>query len=117
LSVVLEAPSRVKPWYVADAFGLVAIVFGVAALLAGFWTQFGEAREITQPSDLRVVLPLGGVALVAAVIALVRRERHLQLPVVSLAMALSAPLLGWVVLVAGVAAAAAVTMLIIAKFH
>jgi len=115
--VQLEPPTTTKPWIVSNVAGVVAMIFGFAALLAGFWTQFQGGREITQPSELRVVLPLGSVALVAGVIALARREPHHALAVGGIAMALAAPLLGWVVLVAAVAAAALLALLIIAKFH
>lgn len=113
----LEPPTTSKPWVVRHAFGAVATVFGVAALLAGFWTQFQGGREITAPSELRVVLPLGSVAIVAAIVSLVRREQRRELAVMGIAMALAAPLLGWVVLVAAVCAAAGIALLIIAKFQ
>lgn len=112
-----QTPPPPKPWALRNLSGVAAMIFGLAALLAGFWTQFRRGHEITEPSELRVVLPLGAVALVAAVVALVRREPTPALAVGGLAMALAAPLLGWVVLVAAVAAAAMLALLVIAKFH
>ena len=103
------------PWYVRNAAGLVALVLGAAALFAGFWTQFDGAREITDATDLRVVLPLAAAALAAAVVSLVRRERPVGLAVGAVGMAAAAPLVGWVVLVAAVAAATLVVAVIIAQ--
>lgn len=96
---------------------IVAIVLGAAALIAGFWTQFAGARAITEPSDLRIVLPFAGLALIAGVVSLVRRERHRPLAIAGMGMAAAAPLLGWVVLVGAVVLGAAIVMIIVAKFH
>jgi hypothetical protein len=101
---------------VASAAALVSIVVGAAALIAGFWTQFRGERAITDPSDLRIVLPLAGVALAAGVVSLIRRERDRALAIGGIAMAAAAPLLGWVVLVSVVAVVAVVVMLVVAKF-
>ncbi len=99
------------------AGGVLAMVFGAAALVTGFWTQFGAERQLTETGDLRFVLPLGAAALVAGIVALVRRERLSGLAIGGMAMALAAPVLGWVVLVAIVAAAALAVMLVVAKLN
>lgn len=103
--------------WLARLGGVLSLVFGAAALIAGLWTQFGTAREITELADLRVVLPLGSLALVAGIVSLVRRERPVALAVGGMAMGLAAPVLGWVVLVSVVAAAALLVILVIAKFQ
>jgi hypothetical protein len=105
------------PMVARHAGGILAMVFGFAALLAGFWTQFGTERAITEVPDLRIVLPLAGAALVAGVVAFIRKERQQSLAIGGLAMAAAAPILGWVVLVAVVAATAVLVMLIVAKFQ
>jgi hypothetical protein len=114
----LEPATRTpSPWYLRLAGATVALVFATAALIAGFWTQFGGAREITQPTDLRIVLPLASAALIAAIVSLARGERPRGLAIGALGMAAAAPLLGWVVLVGAVAAATLVVAVIIAKFQ
>jgi hypothetical protein len=100
----------------ASAGAFVCLLLGSATLLAGFWTQFRGERAITDPSELRVVLPLLAAAGVAGLISFLRRERDRVLAVAGLAMAAAAPLLGWVVLVGLVAAGAALVMLVVAKF-
>lgn len=97
--------------------GILAVLFGAAALLAGFWTQFGTQRQLTEASDLRIVLPFAALTLIAAVVSFIRRERLRELAVGGLAMALAAPLLGWVVLVGAVAGGAIIVMLVVAKLH
>jgi hypothetical protein len=116
--VTLQPATSSKPAdrLLASAGALVSIVVGAAALIAGFWTQFRGERAITDPSDLRIVLPLAGVALAAAIVSFVRRERARPLAIAGLAMAACAPLLGWVVLVGTVAAVAIVVMVVVAKF-
>jgi len=106
-----------KAWYVRLAVALVGMAFGCAALLAGFWTQFADTRKITDPSDLRIVLPLAGVALVAAVISLARGERPRGYAVAALGMAVASPLLGWVVLVGAVVVATLIVGVVIAKLN
>src|SRR5262245_64325701 len=103
---MLEPATSYAPWYSRYAASVVALVVGGAALLSAFWTQFCAGHDITRPSDLRIVLPLGGTAIASAIVALVRREPERGLAVGAIAMAAAAPLLGWAVLVATVAAVA-----------
>jgi hypothetical protein len=105
------------PWVTRHVGGTLAMIFGTAALIAGFWTVFAVGREITEVADLRVVLPLSGVAIVSGVVALLRRERLPGLAIGGIALATAAPVLGWVVLVAIVAVAALAVMLLAAKFQ
>jgi hypothetical protein len=114
---MLERATSYGPWYARYAGSILAIVFGGCALLAGFWTQFGAGRDITAPSDLRIVLPLGTAAIIAGIVALVRRERQRALGVAGMVMAAAAPMLGWVVLIATIAALGVIVVLIVAKFH
>jgi hypothetical protein len=109
------APPR--PWYARLPAALVGLAFATAALLAGFWTQFAGERRITDPSDLRIVLPLAGLALVAAIVSLARGERPRGFAIGALGMAAAAPLLGWVVLVGAVVVATLVVGVILAKLN
>ena len=106
-----------RAWYVRLAAALVALVFATAALLAGFWTQFADARKITDPSDLRIVLPLAGIALVAAIVSLARGERPRGFALGALGVAAAAPLLGWVVLVGAVVVGTLIVGVILAKLN
>jgi hypothetical protein len=109
------ATSTPKPWYLRLAAALLALTFATAALVAGFWTQFADERRITDPSDLRIVLPLAGLALIAAIVSLARGERPRGFAIGALGMAAAAPLLGWVVLVGAVVAVTLVVGVILAK--
>jgi hypothetical protein len=116
MSLAPEASTGTPHRVLAQAGAVAAIVLGSAALIAGFWTQFRGERAITDPSDLRIVLPFAVAALAAGVVSLVRRERARPLAIAGMAMAAAAPLLGWVVLVAAVAVVAVVVALVVAKF-
>jgi hypothetical protein len=114
---MLERATGVGPWYASSGASIVAVVLGGSALIAGYWSQFGTGRPIPTVGELSVFLPLFAATLAAAVIGFVRREQLQALAIGGVAMALAAPIVGWVVLTAAVAAVALVVLLIVAKFH
>lgn len=112
------AATPVGPWYVRHAAGLACVVVGAISLLVAFWVHFGGgSHDITEVTDLRVSMPLLVLAILAGGASFARRERNHWLPIVGMALALAAPLIGWLILVAIVAIIAIVVMLVIAKFH
>jgi hypothetical protein len=114
---MLQRASGHGPWYARSAAGIVAALVGGAALIAGYWTQFAGGQPVPTVGNPAIFLPLLGAAVVAAAVSFVRRERPIALPVAGLAMGLAAPVVGWVILVAAVAAGTALVLLVIAKFH
>jgi hypothetical protein len=110
------APGR-RPWFLAHAASILSLSVGFAALIAGYWLQFHDRRDITQIPDLRVMLPLFGVTAAAGILALVRREPRPALPVMAIAFASAALVLGWFLLVLAVAAATVVVLLIVLKLN
>lgn len=114
---MLERAARFGPWYSRAAAGAIAFALGGVALIAGYWSQFATGRPVPSVGEPAVFVPIFGVTLLVFVVALVRRERPLGLPIAGLAMAIAAPLVGWVVLVAAIAAVALAVALVIAKFY
>jgi hypothetical protein len=114
---MLERATGVGPWYVRLGAGVVALLVGAGALITGYWSQFAAGRPIPTVGEVSIFLPFFVMTLVAATIAFVRREKLPGLAIGGLAMAVAAPIVGWVVLTAAVAAVAVAVLLILAKFH
>lgn len=110
-----SAGSGRPPWIVRHACGLGAVAVGFAALIAAFVMQFGGGREITTVPNPWITVPLFLATAGVAAGAFVRREPLKALPIAGAAMAASALVLGWLVLVAAVALVAAIAILIISK--
>ena len=114
---MLERAASFGPWYVRSGAGIACAVVGGGGLIEAYVVQFGTGQPVPTVGNLAILLPILGVTVVLAVISFLRRERPVVLPVAGLAMALAAPVVGWIVLVAAVAAAALVVLGVIAKFH
>jgi hypothetical protein len=105
-----------EPWYRTHVGGLVAAVAGVASIIAAGFMQFGGHREITQPPDARVTVPLLVLAIVGVAVAFVRKEPHRALAFSGIGLAAAAVALGWVLVAAAVGAGAVLCCIVIAKF-
>jgi hypothetical protein len=117
MRAMLERAAAFGPWYERSAAGIASLLAGGAALLVGYLAQFGTGAPVPTIGNLSILLPLLGVAGIAAALSIVRREKPVALAVAGLAMGVAAPVVGWVILVAAVAAAALLVLLVIAKFH
>jgi len=95
---------------------VLAIVAGAASLLAALIMQFGGQRQITEPPDARVTIPLLVLAALATGVAFYRREPHRPLAILGIGMATAALALGWVIVAIAVAAGTLLACVIIAKF-
>lgn len=95
---------------------MVAAIAGLASLVAAVFMQFGGHREITQPPDPRVTVPLLVLAIAGVAVAFVRKEPHRALAYGGIGMAAAAVALGWVVVAAAVGAGAVLCCIVIAKF-
>jgi hypothetical protein len=100
----------------AHAGGLIAIVAGAASLIAALIMQFGGQRQITEPPNAWVTVPLLVLAALGAGVAFFRREPHRPMAIVGVGMATAALALGWVIVAAAVAAGTVLACVIIAKF-
>jgi len=96
--------------------GLVAGVAGFASLIAAMFMQFGGQRQITEPPNAWVTVPLLAAAMLGAGWAFFRREPHRPLAIIGVGMAAAAVALGWVLVAAAVGAGAVLACIIIAKF-
>lgn len=95
---------------------MLALVAGAASLIAALFMQFGGHREITEPPNVWVTVPLLIVAGAATGVAFARREPQRALAIIGVGMAASAVALGWVIVAAAVGAGALLVCLIAAKF-
>jgi hypothetical protein len=105
-----------QPWYRTHLGGLVAAVAGLAAIVVASIMQFGGHREITEPPDARVTVPLLALAIVGVGIAFVRKEPHRAIAYGGVGLAAAAVALGWVLVAAAVGAGAVLACIVIAKF-
>jgi hypothetical protein len=96
--------------------GIVAMIAGLGALVSAAIMQFGTRREITEPPDWRVTVPLLVVAIAATSYSFLRREPHRPLAIAGVTMAAVAVALGWVLVAAAVGAGVVLACAIIAKF-
>jgi hypothetical protein len=95
---------------------MLAALAGLASLVAAAFMQFGGQREITQPPDAWVTVPLLALAVIAAGVAFARHEPHRALAIGGVGLAAAAVALGWVLVAAAVGAGAVLACIIIAKF-
>ena len=112
-----SAGTERAPGFLASAATIVSLAVGTAALIAAYWLQFHDGRDITRVPDVRVMLPLFAVAAVAGIVALVRREPRPALPILGIALAGAGVVLGWFLLVLAVAAATSIVLLIVLKLN
>ena len=106
-------PAPGAEWPRRHAAGLVACGLGLIGLGIAAYLQFGRGQRITDFPDPRVTVPFLIATLAAAITSLARREGRWQLPVAGIAMAASALALGWLLVVAIVAAVAVVVIAIL----
>ena len=108
--------SASQPWFRSHLAGLVAATAGLASIIAASFMQFGGHREITEPPNAYVTVPLLVLALIAAGASLHRHEPHRAFAIAGVGMAASAVALGWVLVAAGVGVGAVLACIILAKF-
>ena len=107
--------SSKSSWVRLHAAGLVAFLVGLTALSVTALVHFGGEGELTKIPDIRLTIPFLVTAVISAVTAFVRREGAYALPVAGLALACSAVVLGWALVLAAVAGVALLTILILSE--
>ena len=108
-------PPTALVWLRAHPAGVACCAIGIAAIAAGCWMQFGGSRAITDTPDVRITVPLLVLALGSGIYSLARKEGAPVLPIVGIALAAAAVVLGYVVLVVIVAAAAGFLIALISQ--
>jgi hypothetical protein len=104
----LDAPSS-HEWLAHHVAGLLALAFGALAFILVAVTQ----DQLWSKPDWRVSVPGFAVTLVAAIIAIARREKSSALWLLGLGLAGAALVLGWFVMLAIVIGATAALILIL----
>ena len=103
-----EPPPR-HGWLGAHAFGLAAFALGVAAFLTVSLT----AKELWATPDWRVSVPFFVATAALAAASLMRRERAVALPLLGVALAGAAVVLGWFLVTAIVVGVTTIVILVI----
>ena len=105
----MEKPDHLRQVRTPRAAAIAALVLGVLAFAICAITQ----NDIWSTPDWRISVPGLAVTTAAAIASLARREKSHVLWIVGLALAASATVLGWFLMVAIVIAVAAVLILIL----
>lgn len=111
LSPEARRPQGAVDWIRAHLAGLACSTLGVLSVAIAALLCYG-GEEVTRIPDVRVTTPFLVAALVAAIASFVRREGVLALPIAGIALAASAMVLGWAIVV-GVIAIVTVTVILI----
>ena len=109
------APPRQPNWVRSHATGLTTFVVGLAALTTTAAVHFGGDGELAKIPDIRLTIPFLVATLTFFVAALVRREGAYALPITGLALAVSACVIGWALVLGVVAAATALAVLLLSE--
>ena len=103
-----EPPPR-HGWLGAHAFGLAALAIGVI----GFLVVALTAKPLWATPDWRLSVPFLIATVVAAAASLIRRERAVALPLLGVALAAAAVVLGWFLVTAIVVGVTTLVILIL----
>ncbi len=104
------APPKVDPkaWLRAHVFGLAALLVGVAAFIVVTILQ----RTLWSQPDWRITVPLFVVAAALGATSIARKESSYGLPLLGIALAAAAMVMGWFLIMAIVIAVTAIIILI-----
>jgi hypothetical protein len=114
----LEPAARVPPssaWWVRHPAGLACFVFGVISIGIAAALQMKQDALFEHIPDPRLTIPLWFVAAVAGAISVIRREGNYGLVVAGAALASAALALGWVLVLAAVAAGALIVIYVMSE--
>ncbi len=114
LSRAAEPPSQ-PSWARSHAAGLLAFALGLAALVVTALVHLSGDGEITKIPDVRMTIPFLASAIIAVVVAFVRREGAYPLPIAGLALALAAVVLGWALILGAIAIVTVIAILILSE--
>ncbi len=104
------APPKLEPkdWIRIHGFGLAALLVGVAAFIVVTILQ----RTLWSQPDWRITVPLFVVATALGATSIARKEGSYGLPLLGIALAAAAMVMGWFLIMAIVIAVTAIIILI-----
>lgn len=102
-------PLPVNVWFARHGASAAALALGVVAFVVAAVAQ----DVVWGTPDVRISAPMFGATAIAAIVAVARRERAYWLWIGGLALAVSAMVLGWILVLGIVVAAAAALILIL----
>ena len=112
LEPAARAPRRWPPRYLA---GLVCFALGVIAVAVAAALVIRNNALFDELPDWRVTVPLWAGAAVAAAVSRIRREGNYGLAVAGVALASAALALGWVLVLATIAALTLVVIYVMSE--
>jgi hypothetical protein len=113
----LEPAARPEPsrWWRRHTAGAVCFGLGVVSILIAAVLQLREDALFSRIPDARVTIPLWAAAAIACTASILRREGNYGLVVAGVALASAALALGWVLVLAAVAAAAMIAIYVLSE--
>jgi hypothetical protein len=110
MSLKPEARTAPDPnWFAHHAVGLIALLIGMVGFII---VAVNQDKFWAQP-DLRIATPFLVVAVVAAVVSMARKEGAIYLPLLGVGLAVSAMVLGFVIVFGAVVLVTALVILIL----
>jgi hypothetical protein len=113
----LEPAARHQPsrFWRAHAAGAACFGLGVVSIIIAAALQMREDALFSRIPDARVTIPLWVAAAIACSTSILRREGNYGLVVAGVALASAALALGWVLVLAAVAAAALIAIYVLSE--
>lgn len=108
-------PPQPSRWWIGHAAGAACFAVGVVSIAIAAVLQMRQDALFERIPDPRVTVPLWVAAVVACVASVLRREGNYGLVVAGVALASAALALGWVLVLAAVAAAALIVIYVLSE--
>ena len=114
LEPAARPPERSR-WWIGHAAGAACFGLGVISIAIAAVLQMRQDALFEHIPDPRVTVPLWVAAVVACVASILRREGNYGLVVAGVALASAALALGWVLVLAAVAAVAMIAIYVLSE--
>ena len=108
-------PPQPSRWWIHHAAGAACFALGVVSIAIASVLQMRQDALFEHIPDPRVTIPLWVAAVLACTASVLRREGNYGLVVAGVALASAALALGWVLVLAAVAAAALIVIYVLSE--
>jgi hypothetical protein len=108
-------PPQPSRWWIQHAAGTACFGLGVISIAIAAVLQMRQDALFEHIPDPRVTIPLWVAAAIACTASILRREGNYGLVVAGVGLASAALALGWVLVLAAVAAAAMITIYVMSE--
>ena len=108
-------PPEPARWWIQHAAGVACFAIGVVSIAIAAVLQMQQDALFERIPDPRLTIPLWVAAAIACTASILRREGNYGLVVAGVALASAALALGWVLVLAAVAAAALIVIYVMSE--